>query len=205
VAFLRRLAAEGEETLKVAEALVPEFLQAATDVLGTLESITGVERNDKYRFRLNELRGGATAPSMDYVIAIRELLSALAYQVAEYSTSSEAAAVTQALRRVAVVDAKWCIAIRKIEMDDLAAPTRATNASVSVPSVNAEAMTTYLRAAVSENSAIRCTDTRVLPGGYSKRTVFVALENSGTFPASLVMRQDAEYDHLGIGTSVTDE
>jgi aminoglycoside phosphotransferase (APT) family kinase protein len=68
--------------------------------------------------------------------------------------------------------------------------------------VTAEALQTYLRAHPRGSPAVEVKAVTDVPGGRSKRTILVTLDNSGSLPSSIVLRMDTD---RGVGTSVGDE
>jgi aminoglycoside phosphotransferase (APT) family kinase protein len=138
--------------------------------------------------------GGGTADLPD-----REALSALVQRIAggEGVTDGDEAVArivgVEVARRQAL-DAKLVAAGQK--------PAVAAQKNNVFDMVTSATMTAYLRATFAD-PGIEATEVKVLPGGRSKYTIFISLQNATSLPAQFVMRQDTGSGH--IPTDVVDE
>jgi aminoglycoside phosphotransferase (APT) family kinase protein len=72
----------------------------------------------------------------------------------------------------------------------------------TVRAVTSEAFERYLRTCPQSSPGVRVKSIIDIPGGRSKRTILVELEDAGRLPAALVLRMDTG---RGVGTNVSDE
>lgn len=66
-----------------------------------------------------------------------------------------------------------------------------------------EALEKFLREKLGESDTVKVVDVKAVPGGYSKQTLFVDIENNSVLPAQFVIRLD-QIESV-IGTTVADE
>lgn len=125
--------------------------------------------------------------------ALEGLLMALAREKAD---PSAAAAFDAFLARVVDAEASLRGAFESRAANLKPVSTR------SVRDVTAPALEQYLKGHPKSAPEVRVKSVYDIPGGRSKRTILVELENPGHLPAALVLRMDTG---RGVGTNVSDE
>ncbi|MCY4425440.1 MAG: phosphotransferase family protein [Halieaceae bacterium] len=213
IQVLEHLAADFDTLAQVAVDYTPELRGRLTEALASLPRETFPELLDSWRSRLGEIAPETDLACQREIRALRDLSSQILRTCAdqydalpEGDTQAAISTVavslgTQDKRLLDAVAAARSAQLNKGQGNNARQGTEsATPASVDL---TPEAVTAYLRRHYPDSPGIQATQVESIPGGRSKKTWFISLENTEALPADLVMRQDYQLHYEG--TKVRDE
>jgi aminoglycoside phosphotransferase (APT) family kinase protein len=107
------------------------------------------------------------------------------------------------LQKIAALEDVWRESCRSGLSTAREAPMNTVATTAIHDRVNPDTVSRYLRQQFTSSPEITAVEVTVLPGGRSKKTLFISLEGTDELPSTIVMRQDAPLSF--IKTTVADE
>jgi aminoglycoside phosphotransferase (APT) family kinase protein len=191
---LSRFAADGD----VVPCALPQFLERFE---AEIEASAALLKEEHARDLLNTVRSRQQSVAAEHVFGLRQTLADMTRRLAAIpSDDPRWSSAQRQLDSILALELLWSEARHAISSDDKAAETVPPSVYQRVTS---ETVTAYLRAQLPNAPDITATSVEVLPGGRSKKTIFISLACAPDLPSDVVMRQDTGMTHMG--TVVADE
>ena len=210
---LEHLASDIDTLAQISETQVPKLRRSLADALASLPEEGFSESLNGWRKSLQEIPSETDLACQREIRALRDLSAQIVRACADRSgplregdglsviESVTAALGTQDSRLLeAVVEAQ---ASAQNTSRTEASPEEAPPSAPPQRDLTPEAVTDYLRARMQGAASIRATQVVAVPGGRSKKTWLVSLEDSDPLPPEVVIRQDYQLHYQG--TKVRDE
>ncbi|HLY55821.1 MAG TPA: phosphotransferase family protein [Stellaceae bacterium] len=182
---LSRLAADGDRA--------PAALARMKDQFAAEIARSAALLGDQDPVPADEVPGAAA----EQVFALRTILAGLLRRL---SSAGGDAAIQERLEAIFALEARWHAALSAAPAD--VRPVRDAPPSVYLR-VTPESVTDYLRRRFPQTPEITAVSVEILPGGRSKKTIFISIDGADRLPARVVMRQDTGMTHMG--TAVVEE
>ena len=210
---LEHLATDIDTLAQIAPTQVPELRSSLTDALASLEQVGYTEHLSDWLNRLREIPPETDLACQREIKALRDLSAQVVRACADRCAGLREGDERKALEAVAAMlgrqDSCLLDAISGSTSLQQGSPKKDESPEEGSPSappqqnLTPEAVTSYLRGRYQDAVDIRATEVVAVPGGRSKKTWLISLENSGTLPQEVVIRQDYQLHYQG--TKVRDE
>jgi aminoglycoside phosphotransferase (APT) family kinase protein len=201
VAFMRWVLGDLATNLDI----VPDVARGFAPLLRkALEDVLAILPNDfptaDYRRALGEIPPQQGDALTQEITGLRIVSARLARALADCGAVANS---EKAIALLGAADREWLRRVERASSGKLSGASVDTKAAATPRELVApESMSAYLRAKFPA-SKMHVKSVAPVPGGRSKRTLFIALSSDGSLPADLVMRQDMYAEKRG--TTVRDE
>jgi aminoglycoside phosphotransferase (APT) family kinase protein len=209
--LLQNLAADIDILPEVAAELVPAIRAAISNSLRELPADGFGDEVEAWHTALAQIPAEQGLASQREVAALRRLAATITRRlsdvVREGTTPSVQSKIETALTRLGSIDHRWLTTYDSATSRSASATPGAAGPSTSStptgPEPSVTTVTAYLRRTFPRSPQISATEVVPIPGGRSKKTLFITIGGTDVLPAAAVIRQDYALKYEG--TKVRDE
>jgi aminoglycoside phosphotransferase (APT) family kinase protein len=206
---LEHLATDIDTLAQVAETSVPELRKTLAETLTSLPEEVFPDLVTSWRSTLDAIASESGPACQREIRALRDLSAQIIRACADRCDDLPEDDTRNTISSLGSLDRRLLETVATARStQEVEAPGESTghDTKTSPPAgvdLNPESVTEYLRQRYPGTPAIRATHVVAIPGGRSKKTWFISLENAQELPPEVVMRQDYQLHYEG--TKVRDE
>ena len=204
---LELLASDIDTLADVAEVHTPEFRKTIKTVLGTLPREVFTELLENWLSRLDAIAPETGLACQREIRTLRDLSAHILRACADrcdelpegdtHSTISTVAATLGAQDRRLLDAVAAAGSVREEKRQDVNGGQDKDSPAPAGIELSPESVTGYLRQRYPDSPAVKATGVVAIPGGRSKKTWIISIENTDALPGEVVMRQDYQLHYEG--------